>query len=153
MKTLFRSSFIFLISFVAPCLAPMAQAQYNLTTLISGGTNVIPAQSSNVFTSLATITGVRGRYVTLQATFSPNTAPTTGSNIFLKFDNSIDAAKFQTNAFLWVITPVASVTYEQTYITNLDIGSLGYLRMSQVLNSNSVVITNFTFKYSQKPGL
>lgn len=151
MKTLFRSASLFVISLFALCLAPVAHAQYNITTLISGTTNVIPAQSSNVFSSTATIAAVRGRFIVLQATFAMNTTGGT-SNLFLKFDSSPDAANFSTNIFLWTFTP-GNFVGTQTVSTNLDMGALGYLRLNNVINSNSTVVTNFTFKYIQKPGL
>jgi hypothetical protein len=126
-----------LFSFNAP-----AQVSYGEVPLLEGGTNNIAATQTNSYigklisAELATDVGL---FVSLRGiTTTPGDAVAT-----FVFDKSLDGVNFPTdtgNRFLFNVT--LNDATNVTLVTNLSMGSIGYLRLREIRSTNSVALTN-----------
>ena len=139
----------FILSLLCLAFVATAHAQYLPIKSIGGGTLNIAATSTNTTmsaTNLAVIEATRALDIAIQPEFKLTGAGT--SAVILKFDTSIDNSRWT------VATHAISVTAAGTTVvskaTNITLGGIGYLRLSQVENPNGTAITNLAIKYVQK---
>jgi hypothetical protein len=65
------------------------------------------------------------------------------------FGGSLDGTNFMTN---WVILSLtANATTKVGLLTNIDAGSMGFLRLDAIGNANSADITNMLVQVGKKP--
>jgi len=111
----------------------------------TGGTNHIPASSTNTFNSVITLT--KHADFTLQITYKLNAAGTT-ANVF-KFDHSPDGTNWTANALNASVTPAGTSTVHLG--TNMTVNGTGYWRLGTVENANSAALTNLQILVWKKP--
>lgn len=139
--------FIALFAIVAVGLSTHAQT-YNAGRA-TGGTNIIAATVTNTTTAVTSaIPATRGSTLTIQPTLYLSGAGTTA--VVISLDTSVDGSEWQSGAYRVSITP-AGATKVGT-ITNLSLGSVGFVRVGSIENPNANSITNLIVRYSQKVG-
>ena len=124
---------------------PEVHAQYRLTTPTLT-TNAIPATTTNTTIRSSTISVTAGLNVAIQAQLNLADAGTTA--IVLKFDESLDAANWESSAHSVTITPNGTNTV--TTVANVALNAIGFLRLSSVENPNSEAIENLVVKNAEK---
>lgn len=138
-------------------LAFTAQAQHNSDpinlggTAVNGGTNNVPALATNVYDVVAV---TRGQNAAIQVAFSAPASST--SNLVVRVDTSVDGV--DTGATNWLqnvyVFPIAAVGVARTtFVTNVNIGAIGYFRINLCNTNASGAITNVIAKVANKPGI
>lgn len=124
-----------------------AEAQ-NVQTILSGGTNVIAANTLYSY-ALPAIAVQRGSTLGLQAQFKLVSGNGITNAVF-KFDVSLDNAMWHSNAITWGVPATAAVTNSIT--TNITVGAWNFIRLNSGTNGNDTILTNLMLKASQKSG-
>ncbi len=125
---------------------PLAAQTYGANGVLSGGTNNVAAFSTNTWTTQHVLGGELRNYSEIGLLVSYKQASATSSNITVRFAKSLDGTTYETVPSLVVFVNATN------YITNLTIGSAGFLRLSSIENTNAALaLTNVTVTYSIKP--
>ena len=121
---------------------------YEATTLTLS-TNLVAAAGSN--TEAVVINVKKWDGIALQLTSALTTNVGIGTqNIVLTFAKSVDGTYYQPAALTWTVA--ANGTNSNTVITNLVIGSEGYLKLTGISNVNTADVLNVTaLKVATKP--
>lgn len=161
-KTKFSSHWliVFCIALFVACVAPPAQAQHDVNQLTLSGVTTgqaagVVALATNVYDSVVV---TRGQHATLQIQFDAPASST--SNLIVRVDTSVDngggggpgsTTNWFPNVYVFPITAAGVV--RQTFVTNVNVGAVGYLRVA-LCNTNAVgTLTNIVAKVAQKPGI
>lgn len=115
---------------------------------LNGGTNRILLATSNIYT--ATIPVAYSREVFIQCSFKMTGAGAT-SNVWFYLDSSVDNSVWLPQTH--VLGKAANGVSEVVMQTNITVGAQPYLRLSSIYNTNTIAVTNLTFRYSTKRGL
>lgn len=134
-----------IVSFIALTGAALAQSP---VPLLSGGTNNIPAATTNTATTY-TLGRFPGSQTAISADVKLNGAGT--SAVTFIFDRSLDGSNWDTGT-TYTLSITANGTNTVTGITNLTVGGVGYLRLKSLGNANASAVTNLTMKYTVKDG-
>jgi len=139
---------IILLSLLALCaLAISAPAQTTLGPIM-GGTNSVPASTTNTYASdTHTYTVANSVRVALAATFTMHSDAPGISNIVMVFDTAVDGAQWQLATHRFTAGASTNAT---TTITNLFLGGCAYLRLASIENENVVTATNIALTFSHK---
>lgn len=117
--------------------------RFNLSNALndSSNTNLWPSQPVAQF-------GIQSRYVTVGWSLKAD-ASTSGS-IPVRLAGSMDGTMWVTNQFFFGITTAGTAV--QTGTTNLDIGSIPFLSIQTIENTNATAnVTNLALWFVQKP--
>jgi hypothetical protein len=146
MKNNFRNIFRILVLSAAALFASSVHvhAQYTLGTAIPGGTNNVPAATTNSTAIIIPVT--RSTDVALQPSFKLTGSGT--SAVVFKFDESLDAATWKPAVISVSVT--ASGTSTVMALSSSTIDAVGYLRLSSIENPNATAVTNLVLKYATK---
>lgn len=125
-----------------------AEAQ-NVQTILTGGTNVVAANTLLVYSNLPIIAVNAGSTIGLQTSFKLVSGNGI-TNVQFRIDASIDNAMWHSNVILWGVAPTAAVTNSVT--TNITVGAWNFLRVNAITNGNDTILTNLILKASQKRG-
>ncbi len=131
--------------------AAMAQNQYSPTavgptaTPINGGTNGIPANTTNVYNFEIDLR----LYNDFSMEWQFQTAGLTAvSNVVLNFDKSV-TSNLWVPVFSWVLA--ANGTNVVGDVVEKTVGSTGHWRLHSAANTNAVAVTNFALFREPKP--
>lgn len=126
--------------------------EYTVTTLLAGGTNNVPATSTN------TVTGVyfnctQHDTVGLQVQFVGNNASLTGNiGLTLAWGANASTNKSTVGPGLVNILVPANGTTEVCWITNMNAGAYGYGHITQTYSTNATYYaTNLVIRVITKP--
>jgi len=148
-KNLFRSAL--LLGAMLTLALPAAGQGYNayaVQTLLTGGTNIVTAASSNVVSG-SIITLTRQREVAIQASFAA--VGTNDSTITFWLQPSVDGSTFDTSKNLTHnFTVAANGTSTVNITTNITVGAVGYLRLAINNPNATMALTNVSVKASIK---
>src|SRR5690349_14436318 len=131
--------------------------QYSTVSILTGGTNNVPATAMNVYTNSTNVTGyiapTKSEYLPLMIGYkdvlgSVGTAPT----VQFLFQRSLDGSTWEliTNGLTISISGSTNALTPNVVVTNLTAGGIGYYRFYGVLNTNSSALTNLTITYGIK---
>lgn len=141
--------FISALALCALASVSAAAQSYNLqTTAFNGGTGNVSLSSTNTTTNPVFV-GTKASTMTIQAQFKLDGAGTTA--VMFLFDSSVDGTIWAPRTHSLLITPAGTAV--KGAITNVPLGSIGYLKLVAIENANSQNITNLYLKYSTKNGL
>ncbi len=117
----------------------------NGATPLNGGTNNVPAATTNTYNFPITMTKFEDVFI--QPVFKLNASGTTPA--VFTFDESADNTNWVTRTSTLTITPAGTTTV--TGRTNITVKSAGYSRLGTVENSGSAAITNLLVLRALKP--
>ena len=152
MKTM-KTLVLTMVLAAAVCAAP-AQEYHQVAITQGGGnalTNVVAASSTNSTASDAIgLTKYGDVTLLLQYNLTANTS--LGSNVVFSFTASPDGTNFNSTAPAnLVFTLPSNGTNTVTLVTNVNLGSLGYLELFSIANTATNVATNINVQAWVKP--
>lgn len=143
------------LAFTATVQAQHSVDQLTLSGVTTGQAAGVIALATNVYDSVVV---TRGQNAALQISFDAPASST--SNLVVRVDTSVDngiggSVAATTNWFpnVYVFAVAAGGVTRQTFVTNVNVGAVGYLRV-QLCNTNTGgTLTNVVAKIAQKPGI
>lgn len=127
-----------------------AQGNYRSTGLLSSTATVTAAATTNYATAAYTIDTTKWDELGLTLSFKLGAATANSSNVVVTFSKSTDNVKWTTvGDFVWTVA--ANSTNEVVAYTNLDMETVGYLRLDSINNQNTNAMTNIVLRYTVKP--
>jgi hypothetical protein len=134
-----------------PAKAQQFVRYYGPSTLLSGGTNKVAGNTTNVVTGSYRIDVPRAENVVLFTSFKlmTGTGADGTTNITFKITEAADPTMIATNAF-WTWSVAANGTTAVSAVTNLNVKGVPYLYIQSIGNGNAQILTNLQFTYGFK---
>jgi hypothetical protein len=116
-------------------------------TLINGGTNNIPADTTNTYSLV--LGRFPGSVTAVAADIKLAGAGTAG--VLFTFQAGVDGSNWDT-AKTFTLRANGNGTAVNTTITNFTVSGYPYLKLVSAANTNATAVTNLTVKYTIKDG-
>jgi hypothetical protein len=143
-----------LITIIILACALAVNAGVQIDPQLTGGTNNVPANTTNTYASQSGSIFWFGRTTDQTFAFTFNCGAASTANYTIGFDGSEDGIVWKTNALLWMVAGNGVST--NTFLTNLAVGQrYPFYRVGQIWNTNASTpaISNILVKVFAKDGI
>lgn len=112
---------------------------FAVTTIMNGGTNVV-GLTTNTYNA-GVLTANRSEHLAIAVQYTFFAAPVgVTPTVILRLNRSLDGSNWETA--VPIILTMSGATNTCTWVTNVVVGSVPYLRLQSIENTNSAVLTN-----------